>query len=130
MLDTHSPVVQSHHMRYVRLYNDEDLVTRFEDREFHFAPADFAPPAPPVDVSAPTSASAVMMLRFPAGWSDPMHPAPARQWMYLLVGEASITAGGETRRFSPGAVLLVEDTEGPGHASEMITDTLVAVVRT
>ncbi len=117
-------------MRYVRLYTDDESVARFEDLEFEFAPADFAPPAPPVDVSPPTPASAVMMLRFPAGWADPEHPAPARQWMYLLSGEASITAGGETRRFQPGAVLLVEDTEGPGHASQMITDAVVAVVRT
>jgi hypothetical protein len=38
-------------MHYIRVYNDGDH-TRFEDREVSFEPAVFAPPAPPLDVSA------------------------------------------------------------------------------
>lgn len=116
-------------MKYVRLYTDDDSVARFEDLELDFAPADFAPPAPPLDVSEPQPASAVMMIRFEAGWEDEAHPAPARQWMYLLSGEVTVIAGGESREFGPGAVLLAEDTDGAGHASRAVTDALVAVVR-
>lgn len=44
------------------------------------------------------------------------HPAPQRQYIVLLDGEIEITVGdGETRRFSGGDVLLVEDTSGRGH---------------
>lgn len=116
-------------MRCVRLYADEDGQSRFEDFEFAFAPRDFAPPAPALDVSEPVEASAFMMLRGPAGWSDPMHPAPARQFFIILAGAWEVRAGGETLLLSAGDVLLTEDTPGPGHASTIVEDTVVAVVR-
>jgi hypothetical protein len=97
------------------LYSDEHGTARFEDLQFSFAPRDFAPPAPPVDVSEPVPASAFMMLRLPAGWSDAAHPAPARQLMMVMSGSTD--------------VLLAEDTSGPGHATTVLNDTLVAVVR-
>jgi hypothetical protein len=111
------------------LYTDENGQSRFEDLDFTFAQQEFAPPAPPLDVSKPLGASAVMMLRAPAGWTDPMHPTPARQLMFLLAGAWELTAGGETRSFSPGDVLLAEDTSGPGHASRVVEDTVLGVVR-
>jgi quercetin dioxygenase-like cupin family protein len=116
-------------VRYVRLYTDEDGQSRFEDSDFAFAPQKFAPPAPPVDVSEPVDASAVMMLRAPAGWTDPMHPSPARQFMFLLAGSWEVSAGDETRLLSAGDVVLAEHTSGPGHASTVVEDTVVAVVR-
>jgi hypothetical protein len=90
---------------------------------------DFAPPAPPLDVSEPMDASAVMMLRAPAGWTDPAHPSPARQLLLLLEGSWEVSAGGETGVFSVGDALLTEDTSGPGHASTALEDTVVAVIR-
>ena len=116
-------------MRFVRLYSDEHGTARFEDLQFSFAPRDFAPPAPPADVSETVPATAFMMLRLPAGWTDAAHPAPARQFMMVMSGSTEVTAGGETRRFDTGDVLLAEDTSGPGHATKVIRDTLVAVVR-
>ena len=116
-------------MRYTRLYADADGVSRFEDLEMDFAAAEFAPPAPPVHISEPMAASAVMVLRADAGWTDPAHPAPARQLMVLAAGRAEITAGGETRRFEPGAVVLVEDTDGAGHATTILEDGYMIAVR-
>jgi hypothetical protein len=83
-------------VRSVRLYTDDDGQSRFEDWDFAFASKDFAPPAPPVDVSEAVEASAFMMLRAPAGWTDPMHPAPARQFFIVLAGSWEVSAGGET----------------------------------
>lgn len=116
-------------MRCVRLYTDDDGQSRFEDLDFVFAAKDFAPPAPPVDVSEAIDASAFMMLRAPAGWTDAMHPAPARQFFIVLAGSWEVSAGGETRLLSAGDVVLTEDTSGPGHASTVLEDTVVAVVR-
>jgi hypothetical protein len=84
-------------MKYDHLYSADDGSSRFEDLAFEFAPADFAPPAPPADVSDAVSASAFMMLRLPAGWTDPGHPAPARQFAIMITGTVQITASGETR---------------------------------
>jgi hypothetical protein len=116
-------------MRYLRLYCDESGVSHFEDSEFTFTPRDFAPPAPPVDVSEVVRASAFMMLRLPAGWTDAAHPTPARQFMMVMSGSVRVSAGGETRSFGTGDVLLAEDTTGGGHATTVVEDSLVAVVR-
>jgi hypothetical protein len=47
----------------------------------------------------------------------------------VMSGSSEVTAGGETRRFDTGDVLLAEDTSGPGRATKVIRDTVVAVVR-
>lgn len=114
---------------YIRVYTDPDNVTRFEDLDYALAPVDFAPPAPPVLVTSPQDASAVVFLRFPAGWTDEAHPAPARQFVFLLSGDVIVSTGGEERRIGPGTIGLLEDTHGPGHGLTALTDAVFAVVR-
>jgi hypothetical protein len=116
-------------VKYVRLFTDDSGETRFEDLEFSFAPHDFAPPAPPLDVSEPIDASALMMLRGPSGWSDHAHPSPAPQFLIVLQGSWEVSTADETRIFSAGAIVLTEDTSGLGHGSTIVEDTVVAVVR-
>jgi len=116
-------------VRYVRIYNDADGTTRFEDREVSFEPAVFAPPAPELDVSAAVAVSEMLVIRFTAGWSDPLHPSPARQWMFVLSGRGETTAGAEPRAWGPGSVFLLEDTDPPGHGTTVLEDALLAVVR-
>jgi Cupin domain len=114
---------------YFRLYTDDGGQSRFEDLDFAFAQQEFAPPAPPLDESGAVDASTFMMIRAPAGWTDPMHPAPARQFFIVLTGAWEVSAGGETRVLSAGDMVLAEDTYGPGHASTVLEDTVVAIVR-
>lgn len=114
---------------YIRVYTDADNVTRFEDLEYDAAPVEFAPPAPPVFVTDAQSASGVLFLRFPQGWRDLAHPAPARQFVLLLSGEAIVSAGEEQRRIKAGTIGLLEDTTGPGHGLTAVTDLVIAVVR-
>lgn len=116
-------------MRYTRLYTDAQGVSRFEDLDMEFTTADFAPPAPPVAVSTPMSATAVLVLRGDKGWTDPEHPAPARQLMVLAKGAMEVAAGGEVRRFEAGTIVLVEDTDGPGHATTVLEDGYLVAVR-
>ncbi len=120
---------ESRAVSYVRIYTDEDNVTRFEDLDFSLVPAVYAPPAPPVSVTTLLPATGLLFLRVPAGWADAAHPAPARQLVFILEGELEGTAGPETRRFGPGTVALTEDTDGPGHGLTALTDLLLAVVR-
>lgn len=39
-------------VRYVRLYVDDDGESHFSDEEMELRPANFAPPAPPLNLSA------------------------------------------------------------------------------
>lgn len=116
-------------MRYLRLFSDGDDGSRFEERELGFEAREFAPPAPPIEVSDPAAASSVMLLRFPKGWHDPAHPAPARQFMIVVSGLIDVTAGDEVRRLSSGDLILVEDTAPPGHGTTVLEDAVVAVAR-
>ena len=116
-------------MRYLRLFNDADGSTRFEDVELQFMDQAFAPPAPPLGVSHPVEASSFLMLHMPQGWEDPAHPAPARQFMVLLSGEVELTAGHEVRHLTAGAVVLAEDTRPPGHGTRVTQEAHVAVTR-
>ena len=116
-------------MRYTRIYNGDDGRTRFVDVEVEFAGAVFAPPAPPLDVSAAVPARETLFIRFAAGWTDPAHPSPARQWMFVLSGRGETTGGGEIRSWGPGDVFLLEDTEPPGHGTTILEDAVLAVVR-
>jgi hypothetical protein len=116
-------------LNYVRVYTDADKVTRFEDLDYRLVPTVFAPPAPPVAVSDVMVASGVLFLHAPAGWSDAAHPAPARQLLMVLSGEFEGSASGGTRTFTAGDVVLLEDTDGPGHGMTALTDLLLAIVR-
>jgi hypothetical protein len=116
-------------MRYVRIYNDESGQATFEDQEIAFASAVFAPPAPPLDVSSAEPMRELMFIRFNAGWTDAAHPAPARQWMFILSGRGETSAGGETRSWRSGDVFLLEDTAPPGHSTSVFDDTIMAVAR-
>mgnify|MGYP000892683998 CR=1 FL=1 len=115
-------------MRFIRLFT-QDGESRFEELDAAFAPADFAPPAPPLDLTTPLPAQAVMLMRAHAGWSDDAHPAPARTLQLCLSGKWELTAGGETITAVPGDILLTEDTTGAGHGSRCLEDSLVAIVR-
>jgi hypothetical protein len=85
-------------MKYFRLYTDRNGESHFEAATTTYAPIEYAPPAPALEVSEPVEATRYVMVRFPAGWDSGLHPAPRRQ-------------------LKAGDVLLMEDTEGKGHAA-------------
>jgi hypothetical protein len=108
-------------MKYVRLYADKNGDSHFEEVEVAMSPVNFAPPAPPLDVSCLMPSTNVGFLGAPAGWDGSPHPAPRRLLFIFLTGGTEITASdGEVRRFGPGNVVLVEDTSGKGHASRVL----------
>jgi hypothetical protein len=49
------------------------------------------------------------------------HPAPRRQFVVTLSGNAEVEASdGEVRQIGPGTVMLAEDTTGKGHITRGI----------
>ncbi len=110
-------------MKYVRVYADQNGESHFEDIEIEFSPVDFAPPAPPINISSFTPANRFGFANVPPGWSGDWHPTPKRQVFFYLSGtiEAEVSDG-EIRRFGPGSVTLVEDTTGKGHRSRVVGD--------
>lgn len=83
--------------------------------------ANFAPPAPPLNVFAFTPASQVDFLSAPPGWHGDWHAAPRRQYVVYIAGEIEAeVSDGEVRRFGPDSVTPAEDTVGKGHSSRVV----------
>ena len=119
-------------MKYTRLYSDENGESHFEDLEVQFQTVDFAPPAPPLDLSAFGSAEQCSILRAKSGWQGDWHPVPFRQLHFYLSGEVEAeTSDGEIRRIGAGDIALIEDTSGKGHRSRVAgsSEVLIAVVK-
>jgi hypothetical protein len=108
-------------MKYVRLYATPDGESHFQDVDMALVQGDFAPPAPPVNVSTAWSSKRCLFTEAPAGWYGARHPTPARQWWIPLTGEVQMqTSDGEVRLFTPGSLVLLEDTTGKGHKSWVV----------
>ncbi|MGB0913640.1 MAG: cupin domain-containing protein [Phaeobacter italicus] len=105
-------------MKYAFLCEDEDGVSRFEDREAELPLRDFVPPAAPLNISDVIAASGFVFLTLPAGWTGVPHRSPHRQIAAILSGCFRVRAGsGEVRDFRAGDLFWMEDTTGAGHAS-------------
>ncbi len=117
---------------YTRLSADESGESHFEDIEMPLTLTDYAPPAPPLSLSAFLPASQVRFMNAPEGWASDWHPSSVRNLFFVISGEWEVTASdGETRRFGVGSVLLVEDINGKGHSSRVVgkSDSLAAMVQ-
>lgn len=107
-------------MKYLRLFADDQGESHFEEVEAELTPLTYAPPAPALDVSAPSDATRYVYMRMPAGWRGDWHCAPRRQLFFVMAGEVEATASdGTVRTFGPGAMLVMEDTDGKGHATRV-----------
>jgi hypothetical protein len=115
-------------IRVSRLYNDEAGESHFIDEMMEVAATNFAPPAPPIYVSAGTPAAQVVYLFLPKGFTGDFHPAPRRQIMTLISGSLeSGVSDGASRMFAPGNTMLVEDTVGKGHTTKAHEDCVMVV---
>jgi hypothetical protein len=116
--------VVSDPVHYARVSTNPEGGTYFADELLTFELADFAPPAPPISVSALFDADNLMFISSPSGWHGDWHPAPRRQFVLVLLGELEVeVSDGEVRRFGPGSFCLVEDTTGTGHVSRVVSST-------
>ena len=106
----------------VRIFNDPDGTSHFGAVRVELTSREFAPPAPPLEVSEIVDARHGL-LRAPVGWFGDWHPTPVRQVMCLLRGELEVSVSdGETRQMAAGEVAVLEDTEGRGHTTRVVSD--------
>lgn len=119
-------------MRLFRIYTDESGESRAEELDMPMSPVDFAPPAPPLDLSEFREARRVGVLRAPRGWCGDWHPAPRRQMMFHLAGRVECETG-DGQRFvvGPGTIVLLEDTNGKGHRTRVVgaEEVIIGVVQ-
>ena len=63
-------------MKILRLFADDQGESHFEEVEAELAPLIYAPPAPSLDVSAPSDATRYVYVRMAAGWRGDWHRTP------------------------------------------------------
>ncbi len=108
-------------MNYTRIYCDAAGESHFEDVSVAVAPVDFAPPAPPLNIAEPVEAERVILCDVPPAWGGNWHPTPKRQFYFQLSGQLQVTVcDGEMRKFSAGSLVLLDDTTGKGHLTEVV----------
>jgi hypothetical protein len=116
-------------MHLTRIHADQSGESHFEDVEIGLSPADFAPPAPLLNVSSPIMAAQMVFVELPPGWLGDWHPAPRRQYWVGTAGTVEVTVSdGEVRQFGPGSVALLEDLAGKGHVTRVVSDLGVQAV--
>jgi len=110
-------------MPFLHLIEDADGVSRFIDAAAPLTADAFAPPAPPMPVSATEAATGLLYLILPAGWGGAQHRSPRRQVAFCLSGRLRVVAGdGDAREFGAGAIWRMEDVSGTGHTTTVIGD--------
>ena len=110
-------------MQITRVRADQNGESHFDDVETPLSPADFAPPAPPLNVSSPVPAAQMVLVQLPPGWFGDWHPAPRRQYWVGLLGTLEVAVSdGEKRLFGPGSVVLLEDLVGKGHVTRVLDE--------
>ena len=116
-------------LEYIRLFSDDAGETHIETATMTLQSEQFAPPAPPLDVSAMSRADGWNLVRFAADWVGGWHCSPSRQWMFVLAGQATVRASdGSQCELKAGSICLLEDTRGKGHLTTILGNDEVLIV--
>ena len=116
-------------MEYIRLFADDAGESHFDDVQIEFADSEYISSAPPLELSSMFGTTQFGFMNAPAGWESDWHTSAARNFFAVVSGEWSVTASdGETRQFGPQSLLLVEDITGKGHKSQVVSDSIVAII--
>ena len=104
-------------MQIIRVYSGSDGESHFEELELPYENIANA------EVTAMRTASGIQFRRTPTGTFIDWHPAPRRQYVITLEGQAEIGIGDGTKRiFNAGDVLLADDLTGRGHTTAAVGD--------
>ena len=113
-------------LAFTHIFADAQGESHIAQRELPLASTAFAPPTPPLDVSAVQAASGFEALRFPSDWTGGWHNSPYRQWGFILSGAVVVTTSdGASCELRAGGAFLLEDVHGKGHLTRVIGGTEV-----
>jgi len=117
-------------LKFVQIYSGEFGDSHFDKQSLAMTLGDLAPPASPLPVSARQEASGFVAIQLPvAGGGDEPHPSPGRRMVCCLSGSFRITTTkGETRSFGSGDAIMLADTTGKGHVTEVTSSVPVNCV--
>lgn len=102
-------------MKAVHLYTGEDGRSHFADLDVPMNPVASG------SQSSPVPAEGVVFRETSTGTEQAFHPAPRRQFVVTLSGEAEIECGDGTKKhFRAGDIMLADDTTGQGHITRVI----------
>jgi hypothetical protein len=109
-------------LSYTAVYSDVSGVTHFRNEHLDWDTAQ-TPGALPILVTMFLDARSLRFVTLPQGYRQDWHPAPARQFVIVMSGVGEIEVGDGTRRtFAAGSVLIVSDTQGRGHRTNVLGD--------
>ena len=115
-------------IEYLRVFSDSAGCSHFEAKTIELAAQNYAPPAPPLNISPLQTAKHSLFLELPAGWYGDWHPTPVRQWMVLISGVCEVEAGdGQRVTCRAGDVVMLDDLTGKGHRTEVVGDQPVRI---
>ena len=102
-------------LTYMRLYADSEGESHFEEKDFEFKPSG---DGASLSAHALTGVESATLLKLKKGAVEDWHTAPRRQFLIIVQGATKVTASdGEVRRFTPGTIVLMDDTTGKGHVT-------------
>jgi len=115
-------------VEYTRMFHDADGASHLEELTRDLTPADFSPPAEPGHLAEFLEGAGTLFFGAEPPWSgETPHPSPQRQIFCLMRGTAEVTmSDGATRRFRPGDLVIVDDTEGVGHSTRIVGEETIA----
>jgi hypothetical protein len=107
-------------LRYVVVYSDSEGITHFRDEYIPWQETQGRGNLP-VFTTPFLDAQKIGFLRLPRGYRQDWHPAPSKRFVMVLSGIGEIeVADGARRKFGPGTVVLVTDTQGRGHRTRVL----------
>jgi hypothetical protein len=107
-------------MQMLRLYATPDGESHYDTIEYSMNLLDDSPPAKPHWFTDAQTAKSWVYVRCPVGWDGGLHPTPRRQIVICTSGSLRVTSSlDDTRELKPGDAVLLEDTSGKGHISEV-----------
>ena len=116
---------QNQKLPYSVLSSDRDGRTQFRDEYLSWQPS-----GPSQALVTPfLEAEKIGFSRLRPGFRSDWPPAPRKQFVMVLEGVMEVEAGdGKRREFRAGAVLLVTDTQGRGHRTNVLGNQDVVLV--
>ena len=105
-----------------KVTSDSDGKTRFGEMTVDFTAIEEVAPGGVFQV-APLGTSDAAVVQFDPGFTCEFHHTPAPTWMFIMTGQMEIeVSDGAKQVLSSGDLIRMEDADGQGHRSRVVSD--------